>query len=128
MNSIDEVFSAWGLPRGRSIGDAGRYYREQPEAFFLPGARVCVRSGIVWTGALDLTSSDGSRLREIARQLGMTLFVHTHLIRPADDPTVSPEAIVTADAIEITTSGLTYICDDMRARKVRITRGPSSFA
>lgn len=90
----------------------------------MPGARVCSAAEILWTGDLDLTSADGSRLREVAKRLGFTLYVHAAatIRRPEDDPTQFPEAIVTAHSIELTQSGLTYLGQGMRHGEVRITR------
>lgn len=121
---IQKLFEECGLPLGRSIGNKGTYYRTHPDALFLPGARVCSAQQILWTGDLDLTSADGSRLRVLARRLQMSLYLHVGAtIRgPADDPTRFPEAIVTADSIELTRSGLTYLGERMRNGEIRITR------
>ncbi len=98
------------------------YSYAHPDALYLSGARVCTAADIIWMGDLDLTSTDGSRLRQIATRLNLILYVHVSIVRIGEDLTSFPEAIVDADSITLTRSGLSYLGPGMANGEIRITR------
>lgn len=125
MKDYVPIFEEAGLAYCRSLGDKGTYCRDNPLGIPIPGANVYNAGGLIWTGSLDLSTADASRLVAVARRLEETLYIHREgasILYPELDPTRTPEAVVTADGIEITTFGLAYVPAAMRRGEVRITR------
>lgn len=120
-----DTFNANGLPRGNYRGDKGTYHREHPQSFFLPGARVCNETEVIWTGDLDLASDDASRLMNVATALNATLYVHNEASfggAPGESPRRFAMAIVTASGIEVTRWGMSYVSDAMRNGQLLVTK------
>lgn len=125
MKDYMQIFAEAGLPYCRGLGDKGTYLRDNPQAIPIPGAQVFNADGLIWSGSLDLSTADASRLVTVARRLQETLFIHreaTSILYPNLDPALTPEAVVTAHGVEITSFGRACVPLTMRHGEIRLTR------
>lgn len=124
MEPIDAVFRSWQLGRGRCFGSKSAYRRAHPQALYFPNAWVGDPRGKLWFGDLDLTGPDLSCLQQVAKELGLTLYVLSEQVFTIEGDEVERQAevIVTGTEATLTRSAALNLPPALKGESIRLTR------